>query len=521
VLAIALFLIRLRLGDFIMANACAFSFAQLKFSGAPVEQAKCLLRRVRIGGNIDNQPAELPAFLETNVGNNVGFTAQQLSAYLDFKGISAADIGGPLSGAVSKTSNGTLARYFVIHDTSDELPGDAFPADMDKITWRPNRLDVRNITSAHIFINRLGQSATGHNYSVAWRATKREADVRLKGLFLHHELVQPRIKGGHSYHAVAPQPGFTAAMLERLALCYAAASRRKGTWLIPAFHCVLDTGISDGHDDPQNFDLFQWASAVEKLAADIQKPSGIALGLETRGARALRTVRDAVAKPEVETVRSDLSDGFRKVTVQRIKGTTPLFFKAKMSIDADGAARAYHPKNDPEALDVLKHSTGHSTKYIQGKNGKGPRPGFYVSMTALSRGPENDAGSFPDAEFVPYIVLPAKFAKSVERACLCTVVNLRNWRSTSAIFADTNPEVGEASVRAAIDLHVQDPSFPITRLARFGGDEKANYVYIVYPGSKIAARSAPPRWPVDAIKAEAEPLFAAWGGIEMVKRLFG
>jgi hypothetical protein len=37
-----------------------------------------------------------------------------------------------------------------------------------------------------------------------------------------------------------------------------------------------------------------------------------------------------------------------------------------------------------------------------------------------------------------------------------------SFRATAAIFAATNPHVGEASVRAAINLNVNDPSMPIT-----------------------------------------------------------
>jgi hypothetical protein len=126
-----------------------------------------------------------------------------------------------------------------------------------------------------------------------------------------------------------------------------------------------------------------------------------------------------------------------------------------------------------------------------------------------------------DAEFIPYIVLPATFAPGVKTGDLCTVVNLKNDRTTAAIFADTNPNVGEASVRVAINLHVQDPSFPLTELARHGGDERDRYVYIVFPGSRFPARTAAPHWPVDDIEKNANLLFEAWGGLEMVKRIFG
>jgi hypothetical protein len=106
------------------------------------------------------------------------------------------------------------------------------------------------------------------------------------------------------------------------------------------------------------------------------------------------TAAATVAAPaplDLETVRTDLSDGKRGVKVQRIRGTTALFFKAKIACDADGAARAYHPNDDPEALDLVRHATAGSKKFIQGKmkNGKtgiGPRPGFFVSETSLNKG---------------------------------------------------------------------------------------------------------------------------------------
>jgi hypothetical protein len=503
-----------------MTTPCAFSEANLQFAGTPVQQAACLLRKVKVVGNVDDAMATLPQLLIDTVGKPVNFTRDQLQAYLDRKGIAAGDVGGSLDKGVSVTSNGTKARYFVIHDTSDELDQNSFPANVNEASWPANNLAKRTTNSAHIFINRLGQSVTGHNYAQAWRATKRERKPIMKGLFLHHENVQPRIKGSFRFAAVGPQPGYTAPQLERLAVCYHAASLRAGNWLIPAFHCVLDLGISDGHDDPQNFDLFQWAAAVEKVSSEVR--SGAAPQAVASEAAAV----PAAGAPEVETVRTDLSDGKRRVKVQRIKGTAALFFKAKIACDADGAARAYHPANDPEALDVVDDATADSMKFIQGKkkNGKtglGPRPGFFVSDTALCRGVAWDANSFVDAEFTPYIVLPENFADGVGLGTLCTIVNLNNFRSTSAIFADTNPKVGEASLRTVINLHVNDPATPITHLAKSGGDEKDRYVYIVYAGEKLTARDSLPHWPAEDIATKGDALFAAWGGIDMVKRLFG
>jgi hypothetical protein len=61
---------------------------------------------------------------------------------------------------------------------------------------------------------------------------------------------------------IAPSPGFTAAQMDRLALIYVVASVRRGSWMIPAFHAAVDAGISDAHDDPQNFDLADWAGRI-------------------------------------------------------------------------------------------------------------------------------------------------------------------------------------------------------------------------------------------------------------------
>jgi hypothetical protein len=94
--------------------------------------------------------------------------------------------------------------------------------------------------------------------------------VRSRGRFLHNELVQPRRTSGTRYgNDQPPAVAITKAQLDRLALLYVAASVRGGRWLIPAFHATIDEGLPGGHDDPQGFDLTQWARSLKRTVAAI------------------------------------------------------------------------------------------------------------------------------------------------------------------------------------------------------------------------------------------------------------
>ncbi len=118
-----------------------------------------------------------------------------------------------------------------------------------------------------------------------WRATKFETatnfGTRLRGLFLHTEMVQPRrsMPGrGWLNDFLAPAPGFSQTQYDRLALVYIVASRRAGAWMIPGFHAVIDDGIYDKHDgiydkhdDPQNFEFEKFNAAINRLLETIPK----------------------------------------------------------------------------------------------------------------------------------------------------------------------------------------------------------------------------------------------------------
>jgi hypothetical protein len=264
-------------------KSCIFVDDTLAFAGTPLEQAKCLLRPVKIYGELAEPLQKLPEPLEGLIGNEIAIDKAALRNYLEKHKVKEEDLGGsidePLSRTFDNREDAPLAKYFVIHDVSTpNYLNENWPENINEKSWEWNDLQSKwlNNKVAHIFVNRLGESVTAVNFKTAWRATKLEVKIlkeKSKGLFLHIELVQPRRrdpKGNAGNDAIAPQPGFTGAQIDRLALLYLAASVRRGMWMIPAFHAAVDAGIPDAHDDPQNFDLNQWAKRLQQLLQDVQ-----------------------------------------------------------------------------------------------------------------------------------------------------------------------------------------------------------------------------------------------------------
>jgi len=257
---------------------CAFDEQRLSFAGTAIEQARCLLSPIRIHGEIGPPQRRLGAFLEAHVGKRVRIDRERLRALLAAERLPAlaASIETPLSRARNNDPQAPFARYFVIHDTSLELELAEFPDNESALAnglgWTyPDGTQV-----AHTFTNRRGEMLFSHDYAIPWRATKRERDTitggHAKGLFLHNELNQIRLNepsGPPGNHSRAPVPGFTAAQYDRLALLYILASVRGGTWLIPGFHAVIDSGIPDAHDDPQNFDMAAWEAALVRRTREL------------------------------------------------------------------------------------------------------------------------------------------------------------------------------------------------------------------------------------------------------------
>jgi len=258
-------------------EACHFKNDLLEFEGTPGEQAKCLLRPVLKGAKLGGKLQQLPDPLERLIGLPAKLSKDRFRQFLKENNVNESDLGGSLEYDVSRTSDGARAEYFVIHDTSTPvIESSEFPVNINETTWGGNNLKKwAQIKKTHVYINRSGQSITAENFSTPWRATKLELQIgeRARGRFLHVESIQPRRSeptGPPGNDLIAPVRGFSDAQLERLALVYVAASLRRGQWMIPAFHAVIDSGFKNGHDDPQSFDLQKWALFVGKFNDEFQ-----------------------------------------------------------------------------------------------------------------------------------------------------------------------------------------------------------------------------------------------------------
>lgn len=267
-------------------NACKVDQSTLLFAGSPIEQARCLLRPNKIGGVLDTQLKKLPRPLEKIVGQKIAINKESLRKYLKELNIDESSLGGSLNDplATAKLPNGQeiSALYFIIHDTSwPYLKDEPFPADFNtNAVWKGNKIEVwMNNPVAHIFVNRLGRSVTTTPFNESVRkgwGTKFARDILkkdAKGLEIHIELIQPRRRDPSNTNPendrFAPEPGFTDAQYDRLALLYLCASVRRGSWLIPAYHSAIDAGIKNAHDDPQNFKLKKFAKSLKKLLRKI------------------------------------------------------------------------------------------------------------------------------------------------------------------------------------------------------------------------------------------------------------
>ena len=260
-----------------------FDLATMRFEGSAQSQARYLLRHVHFGGRLGDTLTVLPKFMDSLMQDILPVISRdELREYISKKRIDSMDIGGNISRPLSQTKNGIIAGYFIIHDASNLMnpPYKKFTAIVNSPKWYPNQLwRQKNFKWSHAFINRLGESITCNDFETPVYATKFEKSVQnpfvgdtCVGNFIHIENVMPRRSSRRKRpydDLIAIDPGLTNKQYERLALMYLTASCRKEGWLIPSFHAVIDEGIKDAHNDPQNFELAKWVKAIQKLYHEI------------------------------------------------------------------------------------------------------------------------------------------------------------------------------------------------------------------------------------------------------------
>lgn len=218
----------------------------------------------------------------------------------------------------------------------------------------------------------------------------------------------------------------------------------------------------------------------------------------------------------------------KEIPIWEFPGRSALFFKAGMSIDADGAPNAYHPKNIgidynqnagyPPELGKKPYGIATNQRglpFIQKETD--PFPGYFVSPTSLKDASKqrSDPARYVDSTKIPYIALPSTFKNSlgVSLGDFAIVVNSKTGKISPAIFADVGPrfKLGEGSIKLSQALG-NDPF--VGGKAKRGIPNNTVY-YIVFPGSG----NGKPRSLLE-IYSKAEKRFKDWGGIQQLKICF-
>ena len=166
-----------------------------------------------------------------------------------------------------------------------------------------------------------------------------------------------------------------------------------------------------------------------------------------------------------------------------------VLFGAGMTIDADGAPNAYGPKN--RGLDYTANARNASgwvalvtdTKGHPVIQKRGPYRGYYISTTSLEHKgilDPRDPRKYLDARRIPYIALPADFARrfGISLGDLAVVVNNQNGRSAYAVYGDVGPKgrIGEGSIALANKLKIaSNPRYDSV---------PDGVTYLVFPGSR-------------------------------------
>jgi hypothetical protein len=213
---------------------------------------------------------------------------------------------------------------------------------------------------------------------------------------------------------------------------------------------------------------------------------------------------------------------YEGVAVRRYDNGSYTYRTSRVTLDADGSPRAYHPKDtgiDANANAGYPHKGWRSVLALDPKNldtpyvqVDGPHTGYFVSKISLrSHGtPDIDPATYVDSEEIPYVVFPGAFyaLKGTGRyGDLAMVRMIGTAHETAAIVADGGPikaPLGEISLALATALGGSNPN------PRNGkGAPKGMFEYVIFPGS-----ASSPAWPrsFSDIDQRARELLVDLGG---------
>lgn len=274
-------------------------------------------------------------------------------------------------------------------------------------------------------------------------------------------------------------------------------------------------------------------AVTRRAAASMFFSGGAALALTRQAATAPNPLPPVHTLGQVCQKRAgDPPSCTAMVDVRQVEGRQAVHFVAKLATDADGAPRAYHPcdkhggDNVGKAFDILGNLNPNDLHGIQGQGGAiGPAPGYHISGTSVfdpTVESKKNTAHWVDASTVPYFVLPSNGfpvpqGTRLSDGCIGFVVDTVNGGSSGAMMADHGRLVGEGSLALVRRLGLA--VFSQNRFPKiFGYDEPEHFnrfFYLIFPDVVVA-----PPWSIKTIQQTADALFMAWGGDDLLRRLF-
>ena len=312
-------------------------------------------------------------------------------------------------------------------------------------------------------------------------------------------------------------PGFTLQQYDKLALLYAMASARAGSWLIPAYHAAWDEGIADGHDDPQNFDLAAFAGALTTLRAALTTQTDTtpqSLSQDVGAAPAILTPAQASDMRSVcarlQAAAPALSGGSPLLAAQTGKTYKQLYDDCDRN---DVFANKRLPVHNGRRLrcSTDRNRVSHVTKYPDGTIMVTAKMSVDADGSPVIGGsgwPNNvqtwltfDKGAtthFVNAEEVPFIVVPiavpetnSSFQRDAGIGKGDLAVAFTGGKCSFGVVGDAGPwfRLGEASLRTHEELDnpqcAAPGEHPCQRLRSGSGvGIGSDVTYIIFPGSR-------------------------------------